>query len=322
MGVLEHQQSAITWAKEYLTSKGHTIRGETETIREVPWSCVHRIATSIGIYYLKIIALPFAIETKLLPYLTRFYPASLPHIMATNEDFHAMIMTDAGVPLRDILQKKYQVNFINSAIEAYSSIQIGMISHVDQLLSLGVPDWRLSALPSLYLQLLSEEATLKDDGLTHIEITKLRTLKPKIAELCRQLSEFQIPETIEHGDFHDNNILIGTDEQLVISDWGDAVISHPFFSLTSCLSSAKRNHMISESSPPYITIRDSYLNNWVKFEPKNRLLKALQIAERLSNIKFAISFYRVTLCCEANEREAWKGFISEALTEFLRAEYR
>ena len=290
MSVLEHQQSAITWAKDYLTSKGHLIQGGPETIREMPWSCVHRIVTTIGIYYLKQIARPFAIETKLLPYLTRFYPTFLPHLMATNEDLHAMIMTDAGVPLRDILQKEYQVNFVSRAIEAYASIQIGMISHVDQLLSLGVPDWRLSALPSLYLQLLSEEETLKDDGLTYIEITNLRALQPKLVELCRQLSEFQIPETIEHGDFHDNNILIGNDKQLIINDWGDAVISHPFFSLTSCLSSARHNHLITESSPHYIALRDSYLNHWVKFEPKNRLLKALHIADRLSDVKFAISF--------------------------------
>ena len=320
MSVLEHQQSAITWAKDYLTSKGHAIQGEPITIREVPWSCVHRIVTSFGIYYLKQVAQPFAIETKLLPYLTRFYPAYLPHIIATNEDFHAIIMADAGVPLRDLLQKNYQVSFVSNAIAAYTSIQIGMISHVDQLLSFGVPDWRLSTLPSLYLQLLSEEATLQDDGLTHIEITKLRALQPKIVELCHQLSNYQIPETIEHGDFHDNNILIGNDMRLIINDWGDAVISHPFFSLTSCLSSARRNHLITESSPHYLAIRDNYLNHWVKFEPKNRLMKALQIAERLSNVKFAINFYRVTLCCEASERGSWKGFISGALTEFLRAE--
>ena len=46
------------------------------------------------------------------------------------------------------------------------------------------------------------------DPLTKNELNQLGLLQPTFFDLCLQLAGFNIPETIEHGDFHDNNVLV------------------------------------------------------------------------------------------------------------------
>ncbi len=82
------------------------------------------------------------------------------------------------------------------------------------------------------------------------------------------MGQYNIPETIEHGDFHDNNMLVAGDNKLIINDWGDKVITHPFFSIASFLDSAFRNHKINSTSHTVRSLLDSYLNHWVEYEPK------------------------------------------------------
>lgn len=319
--IATQRASALEWAKHVLANQGFLFENPIEVVREMPWSTVYRIPSSQGNLYLKLAAKPFGIETILLPYLSRYYPALLPHVLATNPELHAIIMNDSGEPLRPILQKKYQVNLAMKAIDHYATIQIGMIAHVDELLALGVLDWRLSTLPNIYLDLLAQKEALIHDGLTADEIERLIKMQPQVLQLCIELAQYQIPETIEHGDFHDNNILMSSKQQLLINDWGDTVITHPFFSLTTCLSSVRRNHLIESSSPCYATILHGYLKHWLKFEPQNRLMAAFTLAKRLSPIKFVLSFHRITLCGDGEACDRYRGFVADALKLFLKAEH-
>jgi len=173
-------------------------------------------------------------------------------------------MLDAGEPLRPLLQKGYDLPLVLDVIERYTHIQLGLIAHVEELISFGVLDWRLSSLPKLYLELLGQQDTLIRDGLSRDDIEDLLNMYPYVVKLCEALSTYEIPATIEHGDFHDNNVLVGQSNP-IINDWGDAVITHPFFSLTSWVSSMRRNHLIDQENFYYSAILDHYLQHWVAF---------------------------------------------------------
>lgn len=177
-----------------------------------------------------------------------------------------------------------------------------------------------SSAASLYLKFLDEEAFLISDGLTQLEIDRLKSLHTRVSELCYQLNQYDIPETIEHGDFHDNNMLLNDDNQLTINDWGDTIITHPFFSMTSFLDSAFRNHKINDTSSIRRNLLDNYLNHWVAYEPKTRLAEAFELVKRLNNVKFVIGFYRVTQCPGMDGLGEYKGTIAKALVEFEEAE--
>ena len=58
---------------------------------------------------------------------------------------------------------------------------------------------------------------------------------PWVREACeRARARFGIPETIQHDDLHDGQIFVRDDRYLLL-DWGDACVSHPFFTLAVTL---------------------------------------------------------------------------------------
>jgi aminoglycoside phosphotransferase (APT) family kinase protein len=135
------------------------------------------------------------------------------------------------------------------------------------------------------------------DGLMPFEINILNNLTPKLEILCERLATYKIPETIEHGDFHDNNILIQEDI-IIISDWGDTCIAHPFFSIVSALDSAKRNHQLDDQV--CLSLRNTYLAQWKNYGTEDKLLEAFELAQKIRKFVFALSFSRVKLCENIN----------------------
>ncbi len=311
--------SAVLWAQNYLNQLGYSIQGSFRLMQSTSWAKVYQITTTKGFLYLKQVPELFAIEPNLLLYLRSFFPALVPEVLGNNPGLRCFLMCDRGTPFRKNVTINYQVDLAKEALKSYVMIQTGLISQMDSLLALGVPDWRLTNLPDLYLKFLHESEFLTHDGLTANELQQLRFLQPKCATLCQQLAQYSIPETIEHSDFHENNILEQA-HHLTIIDWGESVISHPFFSLTSFLQNMMRNHQIKEHHEIYGLLRDAYLNHWHAFESQERLLHAFALAKRLSPIKYCLSFYRLTQCPGWHASKRHQGRMAQVLRSFLQTE--
>ena len=261
----------------------------------------------------------FSIEPKLIGFLRGLFPALVPEVVIQSEGLHCFLMRDCGTPLQTILRANYQVDLAIKGLTAYATIQKDAANHIDALLALGVPDWRLAALPSLYMAFLDKDDFLKSYGLTQTEIDELKHSHHKVIELCHQLAQYHIPEAIDHSDFHDNNILVNDHNDLIVNDWGEAVITHPFFSLVNFLFGAARQHNIIEGSETYNELRDGYLINWLTFESKDRLLDAYKLVQQLGYIKYVLSFYPITQCPGYIEYGRHKGRITQALRSFLQS---
>lgn len=325
-GLIEHilsriipNNESIEWAQDYLVRNGYVIEGFPELIRAMPWSIVTRFSTSKGSIYLKEMAPLFSLEPTLIRNLSEWDEDSVPKVIAINKDLHCFLMEDAGMQLSKHLKTKFQMDLLAKAVTMCSNSQYKAVNHVDVLLSIGVLDWRLAKLPNLYLHLLNQEAILQDDGLTAAEIKRLHTLHPTVLMLCERLSQYKIPETLEHTDFHDSNILI-KNGHLTIGDWGDAVISHPFFSLASYLNSVTRYYNLKEIDERYVHLQNVYLNTWLEFAPKDQLLEAFQLANRLRPCQVALSFIRVKMCPNLDSSFCFTGYIAAALRDFMKEE--
>lgn len=262
---------------------------------------------------------PFSLEPRLIKALAQWDGGSVPKIIAINNDLNCFLMEDAGVPLSKFLKMEIKMDLLVRSLTICANSQRKAVKHLDTLLSIGVPDWRLVKLPGLYLRLLQREALLKSDGLSSAEIKALYTLYPRFSFLCDCLSRLNIPETLEHTDFHDNNILI-KNNHLTIGDWGDAVISHPFYSLVSYLNSATRYHGLKEGDERYIHLQNVYLHKWLEFETKDQLLEAFHLSKRLRPLQVALSFIRVKMGTTLDSSFVFTGYISEALRAFIEAE--
>src|SRR5678815_6102596 len=82
-------------------------------------------------------------------------------------------------------------------------------------------------------RLLTDEPSLMIDqekGLTSAEFHQLQDLTPRFEQICADLIAFGIPDSLNHGDFHDGNVLL-KNGRITFFDWGDASVTHPFVSL-------------------------------------------------------------------------------------------
>lgn len=293
--MIEQFTSSILWAQNVLQHYKYQILGEPQIIRTMPWSTVISFQTLKEMLYLKLMAKEFTYEASLLEFLHQHNFTDLPNIIATNNADGSFVMKYAGTPLRQSLTKSYDISIVCNTLKSYAKLQINCIPHITSLIKVGVSDWRLGKLTNLYKQFLLKEEFLLSDGLTPNEIHTLRHLSDNFETLCNKLSNLGIPETLEHGDFHDANILLNK-EKTTIADFGDSTISHPFFSIALFLYSSKYRYNLNEADKTYITLRDSYLQEWQSYTTKDNLLEALKIATILRPFMWSLNLSRIYSC--------------------------
>ncbi len=257
---------------------------------------VTRFLTSNGVVYLKQTPPALSIELKITEILYEKFHAPVPEIIDKNKDLSCFLMKDAGIPLREIQKSNFQPDLLTKTLQKYTNLQVAVQNNINSFLELGMPDWRLEKLPLLYQRMVNKEALLKREGLTTDELKALHKLHPIITAMCELLSNYQIPETLNHCDFHDNNVLIESDtNNLTIIDWGEVVISHPFFSLISFVSTSAYRYSITETDKIFIEWEDVCLENWLNLGVKSSLLGAFRLAKKLWPIYSALGYYRLMI---------------------------
>ncbi|MBA8666361.1 phosphotransferase [Holosporaceae bacterium 'Namur'] len=260
----------------------------------------------------------FANEPALVRILYDHVSKNIPKILGSNAELNCLLLEDAGEPLRNILKENFNASPFLEALKIYADIQIKSLKHLDKITILGDNDRRLEKLPYLYRAFISQEELLESDALTTAEIKQLYKLAPKVELLCRQLLKYNIPQTIEHGDFHDNNVLV-QNEFITINDWGDWIISHPFFSCVSFLGSAKRNHALKETDNIYLEAQKTYFYEWRDYGSDLKLSNALKLAQILRHVVFALNFSRVEGHLNIKCLQSYKGYIAKSLKDFIEA---
>lgn len=310
----------IQWGNEKLTSLGYTLKNNLpENVLNKPWSYVIRFETSDGYVYLKHTPEQLALEATIIQILHDQFQASVPKVIAHNPELNCFLMRNAGRLLREILKQNFDEALLCKAIDQFTALQLAVTEHVDIFLDIGVPDWRLNKLPDLYEQLLLQKDMLIEDGLTEIEISKLRTLLPQVSSLCKKLSSYSIKQTIVQPDFNDNNILIDTISQdITIIDLGEISISHPFFSLFNCLQQMQKHYGLTTKDDIYLRIKDVCFRNHTNFESKKHFLDAFATAQSLWIIYGILTQYRLITACDKTKIMSFqRGKISNSLKEFM-----
>jgi len=246
---MEKLAQITSWAKGMLLSEGYSLNALPEVIQATPWSSVTKFITSNGYVYLKQTPPALSLEADIIQILYNEFNASVPIIIATNKNLNCYLMQDCGNSLRKLLKQNFQPNLLCQVIKKYTYIQDATKNHTGAFIDLGVPDWSPDKLPLFYSQLLSKEDLLIADGMTIAELEQCRGLCSRLVSMCERLSRYKTPPTLDHCDFHDGNVLI-TDatNNLTIIDWGETVITHPFFSLLTFLNTIARHYDLLNST--------------------------------------------------------------------------
>lgn len=311
---MNNQENILKWGTDYLVANGYSIENSPDIILSTPWSAVIRFSTSTGAIYLKQTppSIYISNEAKIIRLLFDQFHASVPVVIASNDDLHCFLMKDAGKTLRETLKAEFRPELLCQAIKQFAAILRSTEEHIETFLKLGVPDWRLDKLPILYDQLVSQTDFLKAEGITDQELQKLQALSPKFQAQCRLLSEYGIPETLGYHDFHDKNVLYDPNtKKMTFVDWGESAIIHPFFCLYNCLQQSTTHHRVIEADHTYKKLQDACFENWLGLAAKNQLLEMFILAKQLWPVYSALACYQ---CMMSVDLQTYKTFYPNRLS--------
>lgn len=315
----EWLEESRAWIQLELDRIGLGQTGPIDQFHIRPWSTVMKIPTSDGDLYFKAASKELKHEVALTQMLKSAYPGNIPELVATDESRGWMILRDGGRPLRAALKAHPSLEHWEQVLPKYAELQIQLVDLVDRLLKAGVPDQRLVVFPNLLDRLLSEADLLRLDQEEGIGSQDLARIRPRdVARLCSELRTFGIPDTLDHGDFHDGNIFLDHGHY-VFFDWGDSVISHPFFSLRTAFVSLEYTLGMEENAPEFQRLAEVYLEAWERYEGRSRLLEAYNLARRLWALNSAFRWRRAVSPLTGDEREAYAHAVPSLLQEYLEA---
>jgi len=232
-----------------------------------------------------------------------------------------MLMRDGGEQLRATIRPTQNIAPWQPVITQYAELQFGLAEHISEVLALGIPDRRLTALPLLFEELLADEATLMIDqekGLTSSEFQQLKNLTPRFKQICSDLAAFGIPDSLNHGDFHDGNVLL-KNGRVTFFDWGDASVTQPFVSLRTFFVSIEISLKLDDYAftPEMSQLLDRYLEAWQAYGSKEALRSAHRLSKPIASIASALSWHQTISRLDGALRAEYAWIVPELLREFL-----
>ena len=242
-----------------------------------------RIPTERGDLYFKANAPPLQFEAALVEVLAERRPDAVPPLVAVDLERGWMLMEDAGTRLRQLVEQERDFDRWLDVLPLYAGLQLDLAERADDLVALGVPDLRLARLPALFEQLLHELELPAD------EAERAAASVPRVRALCEELAGYGLPETIQHDDFHDGQVYV-RDGRYLLLDWGDACVSHPFFTLSVTLEGMLAWGIDDvEGSVDTTPFLNAYLTAFADYGDRSALEAAATIALRLGWVCRAVN---------------------------------
>ncbi|HUS17465.1 MAG TPA: aminoglycoside phosphotransferase family protein [Chloroflexia bacterium] len=301
--------SLTTWVDKALAERGRALRAPLEQRKVWGISSLLRGDTAQGAVYVKACATQplFTNEATFTAGLAARYPAWVPTPLAVEGERRWMLLDDFGGELLETAPPAAWV----ATVDAFATLQIESVGQVDALLAAGCLDRRLdrviAALPALLADVQAYHHALTD-----AELAAFAACLPELEAACAELAAGGVPQTLVHGDLHDNNIAI-VDAQPLFFDWSDACIAHPFFDLTTLFFGEHFTAHPQERD----ALQDRYLGHWTAYAPLADLRRMATLATRLGSLHQVISYISIVRNLEPAARWENSGGIDEFVRQIL-----
>jgi hypothetical protein len=314
-------QQAHAWIHSEAARQSIQITGDIEQPHLYPWSTVLVVPTGEGRLFFKATAPETIYEVALTEKLAGWIPDCMPELVAVDAARGWMLMRDSGEQLRRSIRLARDVKPWVPILPRYAEVQIELVERVPEISALGIPDYRLAVLPTLYSGLLADEERLMVDqekGLSSSEFLQLKEKASRFGQICSDLAAFGIPETLNQCDFHDGNVLI-KNGHVTFFDWGDVSITHPFVSLRTFFVSIEISLQLDEYAftPEMQALLNIYLEQWQRFASREELAAAYGLSKPVASIVKALLWHGTITKMEKSVRQEYVRIIPELLREFL-----
>ncbi|MFD3537522.1 aminoglycoside phosphotransferase family protein [Streptomyces sp. NPDC058664] len=282
------RREVLGWAERALTRQGLTQTGACE-VRVRPWSVLARFRTGEGerdAVWLKAGAPSNAFEAGLADALAAWVPEHVMTPLEVDAGRGWSLVPDGGPLFRGVLDAgKAGPEAWATALGRYGEMQRRLVPYADRLDGLGVPGARTRELPDVFDALVAGNP-LFDAA----EREALLRQRPCLVDLCAELDAYGLPDSLDHCDLHDGQILAPAPGRFTFFDWGDACVAHPFGSLLVPVRAVRERY-----GPEHVaSMLEAYLEHWTGLGPSSaELRRAAALAVRLAALGRAGSWLRL-----------------------------
>ncbi len=251
---------AVGWVDERLAELGRERTGEPEQPHVRTWATALRVPTAQGPVWFKANTPELRHEVSVVERVSARVPDRVPPLLASDVERGWMLMADAGDRLREVSAEERSLARWHDVLAGAADVARALEPDGDELVAAGVPDLRLDTLVDGYAELVQR-----------IDVEpRFRDAVGRVRDLVDELASYAVAETLQHDDLHDGQVFVKDGRNLIL-DWGDAVISHPFFTMSVTLEGGVAwgldDVADSEDIWPYV---DSYLARYAPDRPELR----------------------------------------------------
>ena len=251
---------AVAWVDERLAGLGRERSAEPEQPHIRTWATALRVPTAEGPVWFKANTPELRHEVAVVERVSARVPDRVPPLLASDVERGWMLMDDAGDRLREVAAEERSLARWHDVLTGAADVARALEPEVDELVAAGVPDLRLHTLADAYAELVQR-----------FEVEpRFRDAVGRVRDLVDELASYAVPETLQHDDLHDGQVFVKDGRNLIL-DWGDAVVSHPFFTMSVTLEGGVAwgldDVADSEDIWPYV---DSYLARYAPDRPELR----------------------------------------------------
>lgn len=270
----------LAWADAALEGRGTPRIAEARQIRTWNLSSLWRLPVDGGAAWLKVVPPFFAHEGGVLE---RLAPGIGPPVIARDGP-RVLLAEVAG-------EDRYDATgaVLLRMVSILVSLQADWSSRTDELLALGAPDWRLSPLEALAEDVVARTAHELDPS----DVRVLEALVRNLPERLDEVAACGIPDTLVHGDFHPGNVR-GTDDRLVLLDWGDCSVGHPLLDQAAFVAATAED----EGG----TVRAEWARLWHAAVPGSDPERAASLLEPIAAVRQAVVYRSFLDRIEPSER--------------------
>ena len=303
---------------------GRSITGRVDQPHVMPWSTALRIPTEAGTVWFKATSPGTAHEGPLLEVFRDLGVSRAILPLAIDRERAWLLFDDAGGTLRQTRPDGHGDHdlgawerILGEYAELQRSVEGG--SAVAAMLAAGTPDVRPGRLPVELERLLADDViwdrvTADERAAADLARETLVAARSRIARLAEALSTAGIAASIQHDDLHGGNILVGPAGDRFF-DWGDAVVAHPFSTLTVTFNSIAHHTDRRLDDPAFARLRDAYLEAWTDVASRDELVAAATLARDLGCIGRSLAWERALSGLEPDDMDGHGDAVAGWLME-------
>ena len=264
-------------------------------MHERPWSTVFRVPTGGGAVYVKCCGPTQAHEPRLTALLHRHFPGLVTDVLALHPTKPWMLVAEGGMKLGEVFEGDKLLRAWREILPRHAQLQRDITARTEEIIEIGTPDHRAAPLLAGFDEAVANEPAVsgeRADRLSDEERRALVAMRPRLAEALRVLDALGIDDTLNHDDLHQHNVLV-RDGRMVIFDWGDACVSHPFLTLAVTLRFAAQKTGRAADAPEITALRDAYLEPWSDRASTRELRDAAELGRRIGEVSRTLTFHAV-----------------------------